>query len=89
MKNNPDQLQRRCPRLGSPVEFSYCMTCDDPDFPCFKVFDCWWEYFDVVTYMRQKLSKEQFDKLTQRKTKPKVASILEIIREIQQNQKDH
>lgn len=87
MKNNPDQLQRRCPRLGSPVEFSYCMTCD-PDFPCFKIFDCWWEYFDVVSYMRQKLSDEQFEKLTQRKTKPKVASILEIIHEIQQSQKD-
>jgi hypothetical protein len=87
MKNKPDQLQRRCPRLGGPIEFSYCRTCEDQNRPCFKIFDCWWEFFDVVNYMREHLPKEQFDKLTHKKNKPKVVSIVEMIREIQKCQK--
>lgn len=86
-KKNPDQLQRRCPRLGGPIEFSYCRKCEDQGRPCFKVLDCWWEIFDVVTYMRQKLTEEQFNQLAQKNTKPKVVSIVEMIREIQQRQK--
>lgn len=88
MKKKTDQLQRRCPRLGGQVEFSYCRTCEDQDGPCFKIFDCWWEFFDVVTYMRKQLPKEQFDKLAHKKTKAKVVSIVEMIREIQQSQKN-
>jgi hypothetical protein len=87
MTNNPDQFQRRCPRLGGPIEFSYCRTCEDQNRPCFKIFDCWWEYFDVVTYMREYLPKEQFDKLAHKNIKPKVVSIMEMIREIQQCKK--
>jgi hypothetical protein len=88
MKNDPDQLQRRCPRLGGPIEFVYCRTCEDQNQPCLKIFDCWWEFFDVVTYMREHLPKEQFDKLVHNKTKPKVVSIVEMIREIQLSQKN-
>lgn len=87
MKSNPDHLQRRCPRLGGPIEFAYCRTCEVQKQPCFKILDCWWEFFDVVTFMREHLPKEQFDKLTHKKTKPKVVSIVEMIREIQQCQK--
>lgn len=88
MKNKPDQFQRRCPRLGGPVEFSYCRTCEDQNRPCFKIFDCWWEYFDVVTYMKKNLDKEEFSRLAQKKIKPKVVSIIEMIQEIQQSQVD-
>jgi hypothetical protein len=87
MTDNPDQFKRRCPRLGGPIEFSYCRTCEAQNLSCFKIFDCWWEYFDVVTYMREHLPKEQFDKLSQKNIKPKVVSILEMIREIQQCKK--
>lgn len=88
MKKKPDQLQRRCPRLGGPAEFSYCRTCEIQNQPCFKIFDCWWEFFDVVTYMKEYLPEEQFNKLAQKKTKPKVLSIVEMIREIQQCRKN-
>jgi hypothetical protein len=89
MKNKPDQLQRRCPRLGGPIEFSYCRTCEDQNRPCFKIFDCWWEFFDVVAYMREHLPKEQFDNLANKNIKPKVVSIVEMIREIQQCEKNN
>jgi hypothetical protein len=88
MKKKSDQLQRRCPRLGGPVEFSYCRSCEDQNQPCFKIFDCWWEFFDVVTYMRERLPEKQFNQLAQKKTKPKVVSIVEMIREIQQFQEN-
>jgi hypothetical protein len=87
MKNDPDKFQRRCPKLGGTIEFSYCRTCEDKNQPCYKIFDCWWEFFDVVTYMRRYLPKEQFDKLANNKIKPKVVSIVEMIRAIQQRQK--
>jgi hypothetical protein len=43
------------------------------------VFDCWWERFDVVGYMKISLSTEQFQHLTQSRSKPKIGSILELI----------
>jgi hypothetical protein len=36
--------------------------------PCFKVFDCWWERFDVVA-------------LSASRPQPKVASLVELIRQ--------
>ena len=43
-----ERLVRRCPRLGGEVAFGYCKVCGGEKTPCFKVFDCWWERFDVV-----------------------------------------
>ena len=88
MEHNCDRLMRRCPRLGGTVEFSYCRFCDENNHPCFKIFDCWWEIFDVVAYMKKCLSPEQFEKLTQKKAKPKVVSIVELIHEIQKRNKN-
>lgn len=57
---NHDDLDIRCPLLGSSVDFGYCSTCDDNRSPCFKIFDCWWERFDVVAYFKDMLSEEEF-----------------------------
>jgi hypothetical protein len=79
MDDNKAQFERRCPRLGSDVSFEYCTTSGDEKLPCFKVFDCWWEYFDVVAYLREKLPEEQFDRLVKSKPKPKVLSLVDLI----------
>ncbi len=76
-----DSPQRRCPRLGSKVGFSYCLSAGDEGFPCWKIFDCWWEIFDVEAYLREHLSAEAFAQLRQKAASPpknKVASIIEI-----------
>lgn len=86
-KKEFDHLERRCPRLGHPVSFSYCRKCEEDDSPCFKVFDCWWEYFDVVDYLRNNLNSEQFQALIQKKPKPKITSILELVREAKERHK--
>lgn len=74
-----DDLLIRCPRLGSNVGFGYCRNCGDGQSPCFKVFDCWWETFDVVAYFKERLSEEEFERLVHLRPKPKVSSLLELI----------
>jgi hypothetical protein len=72
-------LVRRCPRLGNPVPFNYCEICGDDQQPCFKILDCWWEHFDVVQYLKDNLSEDQFNHLMEARPQPKVASLLELI----------
>jgi hypothetical protein len=81
----PDDLQRRCPRIGGPVNFSYCRTCGEAGGYCFKVVDCWWETFDVAAHLRQTLSEEQLAELTAKRPKPKVTSLVEMIAAAQEN----
>jgi hypothetical protein len=46
-----DELSRRCPMLGHNLNFSYCRK-PGSDVPCRKIFDCWWEEFDVEGFIR-------------------------------------
>ena len=79
MSKTEKQLVRRCPRLGNPVPFHYCKICGDERQPCFKILDCWWEYFDVVQYLKDNMSEAQFDRLMKARPKPKVTSLVELI----------
>ena len=79
MDHDKDHLIRRCPRLGGPVSFQYCRTCGDDGLPCWKTFDCWWEYFDVVAYLTKNLNEENFNRLAGKKPKPKITSLIELI----------
>jgi hypothetical protein len=65
--------------LGNPVPFEYCEVCDANQHPCFKILDCWWEYFDVVRYLKNRLPEDQFKRLMTTTPKPKVTSLLELI----------
>ncbi len=83
--NSPfDDRQRRCPRLGHPVRFDYCRIGGDNQRPCFKVFDCWWEDFDVVGYFRQTLSKAEFKRLACAPPPNKTASLIDLIQQAKQ-----
>jgi hypothetical protein len=53
-----DGRSRRCPMLGHDVPFSYCRA-PGRDLPCRKVFDCWWETFDVEGFIRSHFSEDQ------------------------------
>lgn len=75
----PQDLTRRCPRLGGPVSFSYCGGCGRNGGYCWKVLNCWWEYFDVADYLRRRLSADEFAALCQARPRPKVTSLIEII----------
>ncbi len=76
-----DAMQRRCPRLGGQVPFCYCRRMEGSQHPCAKVFDCWWERFDVVEYFRRHLSPDAFKKLQNTPPPEKVASLVDLIRQ--------
>ena len=79
MNDKQDRLVRRCPRLGTPVPFNYCEISGDDQQPCFKILDCWWEHFDVVQYLKDNLSEDQFNSVMEARPKPKVTSLVELI----------
>ena len=79
MEKTSKKLQRRCPRLGGPVPFKYCMLAGEEDRPCFKVVDCWWETFDIVQYLKDNLPEDQFIRLMDTRPRPKIASLVELI----------
>jgi hypothetical protein len=79
MNESIDQLERRCPRLGGPVLFAYCKTSGDNHSVCWKILDCWWECFDVVGYLKKFLSEDEFKELANKKPKPKIISLVELI----------
>ena len=79
METGNDNLERHCPRLGGAVFFHYCKQCGDNGLPCWKAFDCWWEFFDIVTFLKENLSEDQFRRLVTWEPKPKLSSLIEMI----------
>ncbi len=75
-----EKLETRCPRLGSPISFQYCLISGEDDAICWKVLDCWWEIFDVEGYLKKNMSETDFNELMARAEKPKnkISSIIEI-----------
>ncbi|MCP4673069.1 MAG: hypothetical protein GY857_17390 [Desulfobacula sp.] len=71
-------LSIRCPRLGHQINFSYCEI-ENSGIPCFKTIDCWYSYFDVHSFLKDKLPQEDFKKAFVEKGQPKVLSLLDLI----------
>ena len=73
-----DDYRIRCPRLGHPIDFSYCRS-ENMGIPCFRTLDCWFEHFKVEEYLRGVLTVEEWESAFQGPRKTKVMSILELI----------
>ncbi len=65
----PEELEIRCPRLGGTVPFRYCMAPGEPTV-CYKILDCWWEVFDVASYLKARLSEEDFCRVMEERRPP-------------------
>lgn len=76
-----DDLKTYCRMLGHEVPFVYCRK-GVSELPCRRVFDCWFQLFDIEAYMRAHFTDEQIASL-QKPAKPKVASLIELIRKAQ------
>jgi len=86
-KDPPDkEFNIRCPRLGHQINFPYCRS-ENQGLPCFKTLDCWFNHFDVTAYLKEQLSKEQFEMSFVNKGKPKVLSLLDLIDKAKARQK--
>ena len=86
--DDKDSLQQRCPRLGGPVPFKYCRTTGEGGMPCFKIMDCWWETFDIRTYLENSLSESEFKSILEAKPPDKIATILELIEQAKQRKQN-
>ena len=86
MDTTNDTRKRRCPRLGHEVTFAYCREPGE-DTPCFKTLDCWWELFDIRTFMKENYSEEVVQKLAA-PPKPKTTSLLEMIQAAEKRVQD-
>jgi hypothetical protein len=84
MAENEDHFEQRCPRLGGSVSFRYCRTCGDEGLPCWKIFDCWWERFDVVAHLKTYLPEDTVNKIANTRPKPKLTSLVEMIEQAKQ-----
>ncbi|MFO8090549.1 MAG: hypothetical protein R6U13_11970 [Desulfatiglandaceae bacterium] len=79
-----DDFKIRCPRLGHQIHFSYCRF-ENHGSPCFKILDCWHAYFDVEEFLKNRLSREQWRELVNRRPAPKVLSLIELISQARKN----
>ena len=76
---DPEELELRCPRLGGTVPFGYCMAPGEPA-ACPKILDCWWEVFDVASYLKSRLSEEEFARVLENRKPPnRMSTILELV----------
>lgn len=78
-----DKRRRRCPMLGHDIDFSYCRAPGGP-LPCRKIFDCWWEGFDVEAFVREHFSAEQIERILGPR-KDKALSLVELIEQARRN----
>jgi hypothetical protein len=83
MLTDHDRLLQRCPMLGHEVAFSYCRQ-PGQETPCRKIFDCWWETFDIQTFVGDNYPEEIPNAITQ-PPKPKMLSLIEIIEQARKN----
>ncbi|MBW2107094.1 MAG: hypothetical protein JRI36_00295 [Deltaproteobacteria bacterium] len=82
-----EDLETRCPKLGGPVPFSYCLQ-EAGKFPCARAIACWRLLFPVEAYLRHKLSKEQWENFCHQRPKDKITSLLELIEKAKKATKD-
>ncbi len=70
--------------LGHHVPFSFCRAQADGR-PCRKILDCWFEKFDIRSFLSEHFTQEQIDAFLT-PPKPKMATLLELIEKAKQNE---
>ena len=84
MLEEHDERVIRCRRLGHAVTFRYCRTQEGATI-CGAILDCWWETFDVRSFLEQNLPPEQAEELAGRAAPNKVLTLLELIEKARQD----
>lgn len=78
-----DERRIRCRILGHEVKFSYCRQ-PGREIPCGKIFDCWFEIFDIEEFIRGHYTQEQIQQILA-PSKPKMVSLMELIQRAKDN----
>jgi len=84
MLNDHDQdINARCPRLGHELTFGYCRR-ETGGKPCRLILDCWWERFDVRSFLRAHLSEDAMAQVERAGAAPPPSKVLSLVDMIQQ-----
>ena len=77
MLSEHDTRKHRCPMLGHIISFSYCRT-PGGNIPCKKIFDCWWETFNVSEFIHTHYDEATIQQIIA-PNPSKTASLLDLI----------
>jgi hypothetical protein len=72
-----------CPRLGHELTFGYCRR-ETGGKPCRLILDCWWERFDVRSFLQAHLAEEAMDQVERAGAAPPPSKVLSLVEMIQQ-----
>ena len=72
-----------CRMLGHEIPFSYCRQ-GAGSFPCRKIFDCWFQIFDIQAFMKEYFTDEQISEIVS-PPKPKITTLIDLIQKAQEN----
>ena len=78
MKTEHDDKLIRCPKLGDEMTFAYCLQ-ESGELPCARIVRCWSPFFDVESFIQQKMTPEQWDCFINSRHPDKVTSLIEMI----------
>ena len=84
MLNEHDQdILPRCRRLGHEITFGYCRQ-ETGGKPCRLILDCWWERFDVRSFLQSNLPEEDMSQVERAGAAPPPSKVLSLVDLIQQ-----
>jgi hypothetical protein len=78
MKTEYDHKLIRCPKLGDEMTFAYCLQ-ESGKLPCMRIVRCWSFSFDVESFLKEKLTPQQWDSFMNSQPGDKVTSLIELI----------
>jgi hypothetical protein len=84
MLNEHDQnFTPRCRRLGHEVTFGYCRQ-ETGGKPCRLILDCWWEQFDVRSFLQAHLPEADMAQVELASASPPPSKMLSLVEMIEQ-----
>ncbi len=83
MEQEFDTRQGYCRKLGHHLSFKYCRE-EHNSLPCPKIRDCWYSGIDIDQFLQQNYQQGEIDHL-QNVPQPKIGTIIELIRQAQNN----
>lgn len=75
---DPRTLPTHCPRLGGTVTLSYCLA-PAQEAPCERILDCWWQVFDIHTFLKENVSEELLSRIGKPPREDRLSLILRTI----------
>ena len=83
LTEHDQDLLLRCRRLGQEVTFGYCRQ-ETGGKPCRLILDCWWEQFDVRSFLQAHLPEADMGQVERAGASGPPSKLLSLVEMIQQ-----